>query len=76
MNIERVSAGTCTRPFPLYDGLADALVRAHQGECGEGDAAVAHVLATCAGYAYADGPAGVFHPIKTAACLSISDNVW
>lgn len=54
MNIERVSAGTCTSPFPLYDGLADALVRAHQTDPGEGDAGVAHVLATCAGYAYAD----------------------
>ncbi len=54
MNIERLSAGTCTSPFPLYDGVADALVRAHQKDPGEGDAVVAHVLATCAGYAYAD----------------------
>jgi hypothetical protein len=54
MNIQRVCAGTCTTPFPLYDGLADRLLAAHQAESAEGDLAVAHVLATCAGYAYAD----------------------
>jgi hypothetical protein len=54
MNVERVSAGACAGPFPLYDDLADALVRAHQAERGEPEAVVAHVLATCAGYAYAD----------------------
>ena len=54
MNIQRASSGTCTSPFPLYGGIADTLVQAHQVDSGEGELGVAHVLATCAGYAYAD----------------------
>jgi hypothetical protein len=61
MNIRRVSGGACTSPFPLYDGLADRLVAAHQAESAEGEVALAHVLATCAGYAYAD--------VKTVAMM-------
>ena len=79
MNIERVSAGTCTSPFPLYEGLADALVRAHQGERGEGDTAVAHVLATCAGYAYADvGTVAMMMGrmgLEANACVRISQTI-
>jgi hypothetical protein len=79
MNIERVSAGTCTSPFPLHDGLADALVRAHQGDRGEGDTAVAHVLATCAGYAYADvGTVAMMMGrmgLEANACVGISQTV-
>jgi hypothetical protein len=79
MNIERTSADTCTSPFPLYDGLADALLRAHQQEPGEGDATVAHVLATCAGYAYADVRTVAMMMarmgLEANACVQISQTV-
>ncbi|MGE5814643.1 MAG: lipase family protein [Acidobacteriota bacterium] len=79
MNIERLTAGTCSSPFPLYDGLADALLRAHQRESGEGDAVVAHVLATCAGYAYADVRTVAMMMarmgLEANACVQISQTV-
>jgi hypothetical protein len=79
MNIQRVSGGTSTSPFPLYDGLADSLAAAYQAESADGDLAVAHVLATCAGYAYADvttvammmGRLG----LQANACVEISQTV-
>jgi hypothetical protein len=40
---------TCTSTFPVYDDLSTRLTRATSHP----DATVAHVLATCAGYAYA-----------------------
>ncbi len=54
MNIERISGVECDRPFPLYHDLVDTLMHGHEAESGEGNATVAHVLATCAGYAYSD----------------------
>lgn len=54
MNVERVSGATCGPPFPVYPDLADRLAGAHRREPAERDATVAHVLAACAGYAYAD----------------------
>jgi hypothetical protein len=42
--------GTVTSTFPVYRGLADRLAAEH----GFPDATAAHVLATCAGYAYSD----------------------
>ena len=54
MTSERVVAGGCDPPFPVYAHLADDLVAAHRADNGERDATVAHVLATCAAYAYSD----------------------
>jgi hypothetical protein len=45
---------TCAPPFPVYPRLAEALAAAHAGSPDVRDATVAHVLGTCAGYAYAD----------------------
>lgn len=54
MTIERIVAGDCADPFPVYPGLADALAAAHLSAPLERDPAVAHVLGTCAAYSYAD----------------------
>jgi hypothetical protein len=54
MNVERLVSGTCGRPFPVYDDLVGRLLAVHGLEAAERDAVVAHVLGTCAGYAYAD----------------------
>jgi hypothetical protein len=79
MNVERIAGGTCASPFPLYGGLVDSFRNAHQGEGGEGDAAVAHVLATCAGYAYADvGTVATMMArmgLEANACVRISQTV-
>ena len=54
MTLERIVGGACDPPFPVYAHLADDLVAAHHADNGERDATVAHVLATCAAYAYSD----------------------
>src|SRR5574342_231185 len=54
MDLERIPGRTCGPPFPVYPQLVDTLARAHSGSAVERDATVAHVLATCAGYSYAD----------------------
>lgn len=41
-------------PFPVYRGLVEKLVAAHRPQTGGRDKLVAHVLGTCAGYAYSD----------------------
>lgn len=54
MSFERRIGGTCGRPFPVYEGLAESLLAAHgPGDSGR-SALVAHVLGTCAGYSYSD----------------------
>jgi hypothetical protein len=54
MNVERLMGGTCEHPFPVYENLVESLLAAHRSVDDERDAIVAHVMATCAGYAYAD----------------------
>jgi len=54
MNIERTVGGPCRRPFPVYPQLAETLAAAHASAGAGRDKTVAHVLGTCAGYAYAD----------------------
>jgi hypothetical protein len=54
MRPERIVGGTCEPPFPVHQRLADSLAAAHVARPDERDATVAHVLGTCAGYAYAD----------------------
>ncbi len=54
MTPNRTVGGRCADPFPIYPRLADALATAHVSSPDVRDATVAHVLGTCAGYAYAD----------------------
>jgi len=54
MTLERIAGGASDAPFPVYAHLADDLVSAHQADDGERDATAAHVLGTCAAYAYSD----------------------
>jgi hypothetical protein len=50
----RIRGGNCRPPFPVYEQLVDALLSAHTPAAATRDAIVAHVLDTCAGYAYSD----------------------
>lgn len=52
--IERLRASASLPPFPIYAGLADALIEAHRSDDAARDPVVAHVLGTCAAYAYSD----------------------
>lgn len=54
MGIERLRGDAGGPPFPIYEDLAGSLVAAHGPGSASRDALVAHVLGTCAGYAYAD----------------------
>jgi hypothetical protein len=54
MKIERMRAGACSQPFPVYERLVESLLASHRPGSGEPDATVAHVLGTCAGYSYGD----------------------
>ena len=54
MPTNRMVGGMCADPFPIYSRLVDKLVTAHVMSPAVRDATVAHVLGTCAGYAYAD----------------------
>jgi hypothetical protein len=54
MKIERQRAGVSSHPFPMYDHLVEDLLAYHPSGKAERNATVAHVLATCSGYAYAD----------------------
>lgn len=54
MNLERLMGGRCDRPFPIYDDLVSDLLVAHELGGIDRDTTVAHVLATAAGYSYAD----------------------
>jgi hypothetical protein len=54
MEPRRIRSGNCRPPFPVYEQLVDALLSAHTPAAGTRDAIVAHVLGTCAGYAYSD----------------------
>ncbi len=54
LRLQRIVGGTGSAPFPVYEGLAESLASAHEGPHLDRDPTVAHVLGTCAGYAYAD----------------------
>jgi hypothetical protein len=54
MRAERLVGGLAAPPFPVHAGLADALAGAHLERPHDRDPVVAHVLGTCAGYAYAE----------------------
>lgn len=54
MTPERIAGPSCANPFPVYEQLVEALLGTHSSATAGRDALVAHVLGTCAGYAYAD----------------------
>ena len=54
MTYTRAKGGRCGSPFPVYEDPVTNLLAAHRGADAERDATVAHILATGAGYAYAD----------------------
>ena len=54
MEIERQKGATPAHPFPIYPDPVASLLAAHRRDDSGRDAVVAHVLGTCAGYAYAD----------------------
>ena len=54
MQIERLTSGPASHPFPIYRDATEELLRAHSTEDSERDAAVAHILGVLSGYAYAD----------------------
>jgi hypothetical protein len=54
VEIERLKGTTPAHPFPLYQDLVASLLAAHRQDESGRDAVVAHLLGTCAGYAYAD----------------------
>lgn len=79
MIIERVTSSECTAPFPLYHGLVETLLAAHDAPAGDGNHTVAHVLATCAGYAYADAVTVSMMMLRAGlesnACVRVSQTV-
>jgi hypothetical protein len=54
MKIERRRARVHSHPFPLYENLVEHLLASPPTGSVARDATVAHVLATCSGYAYGD----------------------
>lgn len=84
MRIRRLACPPPRAPFPVYPDLVDALLAAHQpGDAGGAvparDPQVAHLLATCAAYAYADcdtmalitGRMG----LESGACVEVAQTV-
>lgn len=53
MRLERLPTPSCAAPFPIHQDLVARMLAAHAPNADERDPVVAHVLATCAGYAYA-----------------------
>ena len=79
MITERTIGGTCEHPFPLYPQLVETLAAAHLTAPAERDATVAHVLGTCAGYAYGDSNTVATMMVRVGferhACVRISQTV-
>lgn len=79
MTLERILGGACEPPFPVYAHLADDLAAAHHAVDGERDATVAHVLATCAAYAYSDADTVAMMMTRLGldanACVRITETV-
>jgi hypothetical protein len=79
MRPERIVGGTWEPPFPVYPGLADSLASAHLTRPFDRDPMVAHVLGTCAGYAYAEtdtvSTIMVRLGLERHACVRIAERV-
>ena len=70
MEIERLKGTAPAHPFPIYQDPVASLLAAHRRDESGRDAVVAHVLGTCAGYAYAT--AGTVATMMTR--LGLGDN--
>ena len=70
MEIERQKGATPAHPFPIYPDPVASLLAAHRRDDSGRDAVVAHLLGTCAGYAYAD--TGTVATVMTR--LGLADN--
>jgi hypothetical protein len=87
MRLERLQAATCGAPFPVHEALVTRLLCAHAPGTAAppvagGDArdpTVAHVLATCAGYAYADAATVAMMVarlgLESNACVRVAQTV-
>ncbi len=79
MDIVRISHSDCGSPFPLYHDLVDLLRHGHGTEPSDSNATVAHVLATCSGYAYSDATTVATMMARLGlvdnACVQISQTV-
>jgi len=79
MIVERTVGGTCEHPFPLYSQLVETLAAAHLAMPAERHGTVAHVLGTCAGYAYADTQTVTTMMVRVGierhACVRLSQTV-
>ncbi len=79
MIAERTVGGICDHPFPLYPRLVETLAAAHLTVPAGRDGTVAHVLGTCAGYAYADTSTLATIMVRLGferhACVRISQTV-
>ncbi len=79
MIAERTIGGNCEQPFPVHPQIVDTLAAAHLTAPAERDRMVAHVLGTCAGYAYADTNTVSTMMLRLGfeghACVSISQRV-
>jgi hypothetical protein len=83
MELERLQVPSCATPFPIYRDLVAQLVAAHASRASTAtdprDPVVAHALAICASYAYADartcttmmGRLG----LEESACVRIAQRV-
>lgn len=75
---ERLTGGLPRPPFPIHADLAGRLAAAHRSGSGP-DPLVAHVLATCAGYAYSDAATVAIMMARVGleenACVRISRSV-
>jgi len=54
MQTRRAQGGICRPPFPVYEQIVDDLLATHTPASATRVATLAHVLGTCAGYAYSD----------------------
>ena len=79
MQPERVRGRPCGPPFPVYESPLGELLATREPALTERDATVAHVLGTCAGYAYSDADtvAAIMARLGLGgnACVRISQTV-
>jgi hypothetical protein len=83
MKLERLQGGAYGSPFPVYEALVPRLLAAHVPDSAlradPRDETVAHVLATCAGYAYADADTVAMTVarlgLERSACVCLTQTV-
>ncbi len=79
MPVQRLRAPLAGPPFPVYPDVEERLLDAHRSPHDDRDATVAHVLGTCAGYAYSDtdtvSEIMVRMGLEAHACVHIAQSV-